>query len=58
MPMHLTLAMLQSCLAYVQDDLKMDEFPIEDSMHHVPADELFDFMAGKLVAFADQIGKK
>lgn len=40
------------------DELKMDEFPIEDSMHHVPADELFDFMAGKLVAFADRIGKK
>ncbi len=58
MPMHETLAMLQSCLACVQDELKMDEFPIEDSMHHVPADDLFDFMAGKLVAFADQIGKK
>ncbi|KAL0056117.1 hypothetical protein WJX82_007885 [Trebouxia sp. C0006] len=40
------------------DELKMDEFHIEDSMHHVPADELFDFMAGKLVAFADRIGKK
>ncbi len=58
MPMHVTLTLLQSCLACVQDELKMDEFPIEDSMHHVPADELFDFMAGKLVAFADRIGKK
>lgn len=58
MPMHVTLAMLHSCWECIQDELKMDEFPIEDSMHHVPADELFDFMAGKLVAFADRIGKK
>ena len=36
----------------------MDEFPIEDNMHHVPANELFDFMADKLVAFANRIGKK
>jgi len=56
--MHVTLTLLQSCVACVQDELKMDEFHIEDSMHHVPADELFDFMAGKLVAFADRIGKK
>ena len=36
----------------------MDEFPIEEHMHHTPADELFDFMANKLVTFADRLGKK
>ncbi len=50
--------MLQTVLIYFQDDLKMEEFPIEDNMHHVPANELFDFMAAKLVNFADRVGNK
>ena len=36
----------------------MEEFPIESKMHHTPADELFDFMANKLMTFANHIGKK
>ncbi|KAL3147780.1 hypothetical protein ABBQ32_002513 [Trebouxia sp. C0010 RCD-2024] len=40
------------------DDLQMDEFPLGEDMHHLPGDKLFDFMAEKLVKFAERIGKK
>lgn len=36
----------------------MDEFPLGEDMHHLPGDKLFDFMAEKLVKFAERIGKK
>ena len=41
----------------IQDELKVEQFPIEENMHHVPASDLFDFMANKLVSFAERIGK-
>lgn len=42
----------------LQDDLQMDEFPLGEDMHHIPGEELFDFMADKLVKFATKLGKK
>ena len=41
-----------------QDDLQMDEFPLGEDMHHLPGKKLFDFMAEKLVKFAERIGKR
>lgn len=41
-----------------QDDLQMDEFPLGEDMHHIPGEELFDFMADKLVKFTTKLGKK
>ena len=46
------------CVRCVQDDLQMDEFPLGEEMHHIPGDQLFDFMADKLIKFAAKIGKK
>ena len=42
----------------LQAVLEVEKFPIEDWLRSVPATELFDFMAAKLVALAERLGKK
>lgn len=41
-----------------QDEIEMDEFPFREEMHHSSAEELFHFMASKLVRFADRLNKR
>ena len=36
----------------------MEKFPIKDWLRSVPATELFDFMAAKLVSLAERLGKR
>lgn len=36
----------------------MEKYHFEDRLRSVPATELFDFMAAKLVALAERLGKK
>lgn len=35
----------------------MDEFALGEDMHHKPAEQLFGFMAEKLIAFVKRINK-
>lgn len=45
-------------LISLQAVLEMEKFPIKDWLRSVPATELFDFMAAKLVALAERLGKQ
>lgn len=42
----------------VQAEQEMEKYPWEDWLRSVPATELFDFMAAKLIALAQHLGKK
>ena len=46
------------CHMTLQAELEMEKFPIKDWLRSVPATELFDFMAAKLVALAERLGKR